>query len=89
MAHPLHILYVVEDPNDVELIKNSLHEKRISSFIEIADDDKSLVKALENKYFDIVLAGFDLLSLHSNHALEVVKQRMPDVPFILLWGRRK
>lgn len=84
MPHPIHILFLVDDPSAVELVKNTLNKKKLPSLIERAHDEKSFVAAVEDKYFDVILADFDLSALEGNRALEIVKRRMPDLPFIFV-----
>lgn len=82
----LHILYLEDDQNDVELVQAKLEEEGFAfdmTHVETRDD---FAAALDKNSFDIVLSDYKLPSFDGISALAVVREKTPDVPFIFVSG---
>jgi len=82
----MHILHIEDDPADAELTEIALRGGGLSCDIRLAKSRKECLSALESGEFDLVLSdshGHDLKGLE---VLHLVRERLPDVPFVFLSG---
>jgi len=86
MRHPLRILSIEDDPNDVELIQNLLEMDGIVCEITQVDSQTALVASLEQGGFDLILADYALPSFDGISALKLALKACPSVPFIFVSG---
>lgn len=86
MSEKLHILVVEDDPMDAELIQKIIQRAGISFSSVITSDREEFLAALETNSFDIILADNSLPQFGSEDALNYVKEKELDVPFILVTG---
>lgn len=82
----LRILHLEDNPEDRELIRRWLSREGVDCQLTAVQDRADFLDALDGRRFDLVLAdnalpGFDGLS-----ALQMVRDRHPDVPFIFVTG---
>lgn len=83
-AH-LRVLIVEDRPADAELMLDELHRSGFDPAWRRVDNEADLVAAL-GPDVDVVLSDYDLPGFSGMRALEVLRQRHPDMPFILLSG---
>jgi two-component system, cell cycle sensor histidine kinase and response regulator CckA len=82
----LRILHVEDDPSDVALVQRSLTKAEIPYTIMHVDSRETFVQALEKEAFDLIISDFQLPSFDGWSALEIVRAKWPEVPFILVSG---
>jgi len=85
MTTPLHLLILEDRTEDAELM---LHELRLAGFDpqwERVDTEADFLAHLNQK-LDIILADYSLPQFDAQRALELLKQRAVDVPFIIVSG---
>jgi two-component system, cell cycle sensor histidine kinase and response regulator CckA len=85
MHDPLRILHLEDDPLDRELVEATLAEGGVSCKIRHVDTREAFVRAIEEE-IDIILADYSLPTFDGLTALEIAKQKRPEVPFIFVSG---
>ena len=85
MNAPLRILQVEDSATDAELIARELQRGGLVFEVLRVHDEASYLEALKTPP-DLVLSDFALPELDGLTALGLLKQRHPDVPFILVSG---
>jgi len=83
---PLKILFLEDNPNDVELIQFELKKAKFSFHSLIAGNKNEFVEALYKNKPDIVLSDHSLPQFDSLAALQIVKDSSLNLPFILVTG---
>jgi PAS domain S-box-containing protein len=86
MSNRLRILHLEDNPNDVELIRETIISHGID--VEIVDvvTREDFVSALEKGDCDLILADYTLPSFDGLSALALVKEKFPHLPFIFVTG---
>jgi diguanylate cyclase (GGDEF)-like protein/PAS domain S-box-containing protein len=83
---PLRILYVEDDPSDVELVRHELKKLGVDFILTHAPTREAYVAALRDCTPEIVLSDHALPSFDSLSALAILRRENDDVPFILVSG---
>jgi signal transduction histidine kinase/CheY-like chemotaxis protein len=86
MKSPLRILYLEDDPADVELIQELLATNDIRCYVTRVETEDSFVGFLEEGGFDLILADYTLPCFDGLSALKIAQQRWPQVPLIFVSG---
>jgi DNA-binding NtrC family response regulator len=86
MNHPLRILHLEDDPNDVTLVQSTLEAGGIPCTIICVQTRDDFVAALKPGGIDLILSDFSLPAFDGLSALKIAHARCPDVPFILVSG---
>ena len=86
MTSPLRILHLENDAADAELVEDTLTADGVASDVTRVETEPEFVAALQRGGFDVILADYTLPSFDGLSALSIVRQRMPDVPFIFVSG---
>ena len=86
MPQPLRILSLEDDPNDAELVQETLESDGIPCDLTRVDNEEDFIRYLEQAVFDLILADYTLPSFDGLSALKIARQRCPDVPFIFVSG---
>jgi C4-dicarboxylate-specific signal transduction histidine kinase len=86
MKSPLRILYLEDDPADVELIQETLATNDIRCNVTRVETEDSFVAFLERGGFDLILADYTLPSFDGLSALKIAQQRWPQLPLIFVSG---
>ncbi|HUV52390.1 MAG TPA: response regulator, partial [Dehalococcoidia bacterium] len=87
MDKELRILILEDVPADAELEEHELRKAGLVFTSKIVDTREAFLKALDELIPDIILADYDFPVFNGLEALEIVKERCPEVPFILVTGR--
>lgn len=87
MSQPrLRALVVEDSDNDVALILRELRQGGYAVEHRVVDTAAAMRAALDALEWDIVLADFSLPAFSGMEALEIVRSRSTDLPFILVSG---
>src|SRR5947209_4592031 len=86
MASPLQILHLEDDPNDVELIHETLRAEKVDCTIEVVSSREGFVEALGRARLDLILSDYSVPGFDGLGALALAKERAEGVPFILVSG---
>jgi PAS domain S-box-containing protein len=84
-ATALRVLLVEDSPSDAILIRRSLERDGFALELRVVDDAETFVAALGNP-LDIVIADFHQPDFDALRALDLVRERDLDVPFIVVSG---
>lgn len=87
MTARLRVLHLEDDPVDSELVRASLEAEGIACDLERLDTRADFFAALDRGGFDIIFADYSLPSFDGLAALEIVREKCPDIPFIFVTGK--
>ena len=83
----LRILHLEDEVRDQELVQAVLEAEGLSCDIETVSTREEFLGALERGACDLILSDFALPSFDGLAALELARERAPDVPFLFFSGR--
>jgi diguanylate cyclase (GGDEF)-like protein len=86
MAIPLHVLMVEDSVDDATLLLHELKRGGYEPIHHRVDTPEALELAFSNQTWDLVLVDFTMPRFSGRRALEMVKERDTDVPFIFVSG---
>src|SRR5258707_6050712 len=84
-GQPLRVLLLEDRSADAELIVHELKKAGFDPTWERVEDELSFLRALGSAP-DLILADFNMPALSAPRALELLRQRDPDLPFIVVSG---
>ncbi|WP_448207609.1 PAS domain S-box protein [Azospirillum sp. sgz302134] len=87
MTATVSILHLEDSALDSELARAHLAKAGVPCDMERVDTRESFVAALNARRFDVILADYSLPTFDGLAALEIAKERAPQIPFIFLSGR--
>jgi two-component system cell cycle sensor histidine kinase/response regulator CckA len=79
---PLHVLLLEDNPEDAELILCEL-KTSFDVHATVADNERGYTSAIDGR-LDVVLADCDTASFPASTALQALRAREPDIPFIVI-----
>ena len=82
----IRILLLEDNPNDVELCLRALRRGGLSFEFKRVDSRAAFVHQLVKSPPNVILSDFSLPGFGGMEALEVAKEKCPDVPFIFVTG---
>jgi PAS domain S-box-containing protein len=82
----LHLLLLEDSLLDAELIQVILTEGGIDCELLRVETSADFLAALETEAINLILADYDLPSFDGISALEIARDRCPDIPFIFVSG---
>ncbi len=83
-AQKIRILQVEDSPLDAELLLTELDHDGLDYEVHLVDDEKAYVDALDTFRPDIVLSDLSVPGFGGERALEILRLRGPDTPFIFV-----
>lgn len=86
MDHVQHMLSLEDDDHDFEFIRLGLEKEGITSDIVRVATRTDFIAALNAHSFDLILADHSLPGFDGFAALEIAREKCPDVPFIFVSG---
>jgi len=86
MSSPLRILCLENDLADAELLQDTLETEGIACKLTRVEAECDFRAAVQQGGFDLILADYTLPSFDGLSALRIVRQQLPDVPFIFVSG---
>jgi PAS domain S-box-containing protein len=85
MTPRLNILFAEDNPADAELVLRQLRREGFELDVVRVDTEEAFRASLNDK-LDLILSDYDLGPFNGLRALEILKQKGLDVPFILISG---
>ncbi len=85
MAQPLRVLLVEDNPRDAELLVRALRRAGFEPDWQRVVTEEEYLRHLEDG-FDLVLSDYELPQLNGLRALQLLKARGLDLPFIIVSG---
>src|SRR6266852_4735279 len=86
MEHELRILHLEDSPPDSEFVRRELRRAGMSFTLRCVDTREAFVEELENFQPDLIISDYQLPSFDGLEALELLRERSPELPFILASG---
>ncbi|GAB6197029.1 sensor histidine kinase [Lysobacter xanthus] len=86
MARPLRILWVEDSVEDAELFSALLDDEGLAHGFDRVDDEAGLRAALAGTLPDVVVSDSELPGFSGAHALRLVRELAPRLPFVFLSG---
>ena len=86
MRKKLKILILEDIPEDAELIEHELHKEKISFVSFKVDNKQDFFKGIKDFKPDLILSDYSLPRFTGLEALELVKEKAPEIPFIIVTG---
>ncbi len=83
---PLRVLILEDNPVDAELVERELRRAKIAFTSRIVEGKRAFAKALADFLPQVILSDFKLPAFDGLAALEVARQKAPDIPFIFVSG---
>src|SRR5438034_10476617 len=83
---PLHVLFIEDSEMDALLMERALERGGFEPFCERVDTEEGMATALDKKSWDLVLADHSMPRFSAPEALDLVKRRGLDLPFIIVSG---
>jgi len=86
MGRPLRVLMIEDSPDDAQLIARQLTRAGYEPIMGRVDTPSTMNAALEQESWDVVLADWSLPKFGALFALEMIKSKGLDLPFIVVSG---
>jgi two-component system, cell cycle sensor histidine kinase and response regulator CckA len=86
MAQHLHILIIEDSEEDCALLLRTLRQSGYELLHKRVDTAKELQNALHERHWDCVISDFSMPGFSGISALQIVREKDPDVPFIFVSG---
>jgi signal transduction histidine kinase len=83
---PLRVLHVEDSANDAELLRIQLRRAGFEVTAERVQTEAAFVAALGSKSWDVVIADHALPVFSAPQALQIIKDKGLDLPFIVISG---
>lgn len=84
--HQIRVLFVEDDPNDAMLLNLELRRNGLRFTAHRVDNRKDFIRELEMFPPDVILSDHGLPQFDGFSALEIAKEKCPDVPFLFVTG---
>ena len=85
MTQPISVLMIEDSPEDVELIMLNLRRAAFDPYVRRVDTEADYLDALESNP-DIILGDYHMPDFNGLRALELLKEKRLEIPFILISG---
>ncbi|MEO8578982.1 MAG: response regulator transcription factor [Gemmatimonadales bacterium] len=86
MTKPLRVLLLDDSESDAELIKHELHRSGLAAVTERVDSEEAFSRAVRDFAPDVVLTDHSLSEFDARNALDILRQRRPATPLIVVTG---
>jgi signal transduction histidine kinase len=83
---PLHVLMVEDCAEDAELLSDQMLEEGLEATFERVDNEVDLRSALQLRTPDVVLSDLSMPGFSGYHALAILQELHPHVPFVFVSG---
>ncbi len=80
------VLYIEDDPFDVELVKNTLNKEGFDYEMVNVDNKGEFISNLKHRKFDIILADYSMPTFNGIEALNIVINMNLLIPFVFVSG---
>lgn len=86
MSDAYKILFLEDNPDDVELMLHELNQAKLNFVSKHSARKQEFITDFQNFHPDVVLADYSLASFNGMQAFQFVKDKGEEVPFILVTG---
>jgi two-component system sensor histidine kinase UhpB len=84
-ARPVRVVYVEDNPSDVELIERELRRAGFDPTGERVDTEPAFAAALATGP-EVILCDYQMPEFHALHAIDILNERMSHIPLIIVSG---
>jgi two-component system sensor histidine kinase UhpB len=82
----LHLLLVEDSPDDAALVQQVLRQAGLTLVLRQLDSAAAMAAALDEERWDLVISDYNLPGFSGTDALQLLRERSPDTPFIVVSG---
>ncbi|MGR9105944.1 MAG: EAL domain-containing protein [Gammaproteobacteria bacterium] len=82
---PLQVLIIEDAPDDALLLIDHLHSEGYEVEWQRVGSETALIEALQKRW-DIIFSDYSMPGFNGTRALQIVRERDPDLPFIFVSG---
>ncbi|WP_434685230.1 PAS domain-containing protein [Pseudanabaena minima] len=82
----LKVLNIEDSEDDALLVQRELRRSGFNIIWERVETAEALCAALENQIWDVIISDYHLPKFNASEALQIVKSRCPNLPFIVVSG---
>ncbi len=86
VSQPLRVLLVDDSVDDADLLRRDLARGGLAVETERVDTASDFIAALDAKSWDLVLSDFSMPAFGGREALDILKARALDIPFLFVSG---
>jgi len=86
VSSTLQILHLEDNPADAMLVRDQFAHDELAADVRNVATKDDFVQALDDGRWDLVLADYKLPDYNGLDALKLVRQKFPNLPFILMSG---
>ena len=86
MKTPLKILMLEDSAEDAEIIQRLLLKDKMNCEFCLVMDKRNYMKALDDFFPEIIISDHSMPSFDSSDALNIARQKLPGIPFIMVTG---
>ncbi len=86
MARLLNVLIIEDRPDDADLVLRELRRGGFEVNSEVVDSAVAMGAALGRREWDVVISDHDMPGFSAPAALDLLKQRSLDIPFVIVSG---
>jgi signal transduction histidine kinase len=84
LKHPIRILHLEKNPDHSNLVKLKLKAEGVPCVLRRIENRADFIAALEKTHFDLILAEYCLPRFDGLAALEIAREKCPDLSFIFV-----
>src|SRR5712692_1985689 len=85
-ARPLRVLFLEDNPSDVELAQHALEAAGFEIEADVVASEPEFLEKIDSVAYDFILADYNLRGWNGMDALEMLRKSGRDTSFILLTG---
>src|SRR4030042_1603575 len=86
MKNKIRILHIDDNLHDRQLVKDALLKEHDEFVLVQADNREKFERYLDENSFDLVLSDFNLPGIDGLQVLQIIKEKAPDIPVIIVTG---
>src|SRR4030042_6731611 len=86
MKNKIRILHIDDSLHDRQLVKDALLKEHDEFVLVQADNREKFERYLDENSFDLVLSDFNLPGIDGLQVLQIIKEKAPDIPVIIVTG---
>jgi diguanylate cyclase (GGDEF)-like protein/PAS domain S-box-containing protein len=83
---PLRILFLEDNPADIELCARELKKAELDARIDVAENPEEFAARIQAKLYDVILADYQFNGWTGMDAFDLLREQGRDIPFILVTG---
>ena len=86
MTRPLRVLILEDNENDAELLLRELRRQNYEPVYHRVESEAAMNEALDREPWSLIISDYAMPQFTAMHALEILKRRSVDLPFIIVSG---